>query len=58
MRDGVKLYTVVLVPRSATKAKPAPILLTRTPYSADELTTALTVHIWGQRSGAMTMPLK
>jgi putative CocE/NonD family hydrolase len=38
MRDGVKLYTVVLVPRSATKAKPAPILLTRTPYSADELT--------------------
>jgi uncharacterized protein len=39
MRDGVKLHTVVLVPRSATKAKPAPILLTRTPYSADELTT-------------------
>jgi putative CocE/NonD family hydrolase len=38
MRDGVKLYTVILVPRSATKAKPAPILLTRTPYSADELT--------------------
>ncbi|HMF90920.1 MAG TPA: CocE/NonD family hydrolase [Candidatus Angelobacter sp.] len=39
MRDGVKLHTVVLVPRSATKAKPAPILLTRTPYSADDLTT-------------------
>jgi len=38
MRDSVKLYTVVLVPRSATKAKTAPILLTRTPYSADELT--------------------
>ena len=38
MRDGVKLYTVILVPRSATKTKPAPILLTRTPYSADELT--------------------
>ncbi|HET9166410.1 MAG TPA: CocE/NonD family hydrolase [Candidatus Angelobacter sp.] len=38
MRDGVKLYTVILVPRSATKAKTAPILLTRTPYSADELT--------------------
>src|SRR5215467_2813265 len=34
MRDGVKLHTVVLVPRSATKANPAPILLTRTPYSA------------------------
>ncbi|HEY1527691.1 MAG TPA: CocE/NonD family hydrolase [Candidatus Angelobacter sp.] len=39
MRDGVKLHTVILVPRSATKTKPAPILLTRTPYSADELTT-------------------
>jgi putative CocE/NonD family hydrolase len=39
MRDGVKLHTVILVPRGATKAKPAPILLTRTPYSADELTT-------------------
>ncbi len=38
MRDGVKLFTVILVPRSATKTKPAPILLTRTPYSADELT--------------------
>jgi putative CocE/NonD family hydrolase len=39
MRDGVKLHTVILVPRSATKAKPAPILLTRTPYNADEFTT-------------------
>src|SRR5476649_1514533 len=38
MRDGVKLHTVILVPKSAAKAKPAPILLTRTPYSADELT--------------------
>src|SRR6476646_9555702 len=52
MRDGVKLHTVILVPRSATKAKPAPILLTRTPYSADELTThAQSAHLgpnlWG-----------
>ena len=39
MRDGVKLHTVILVPRSATKEEHAPILLTRTPYSADELTT-------------------
>ncbi len=39
MRDGVKLHTVILVPRSATKKKQAPILLTRTPYKADELTT-------------------
>jgi putative CocE/NonD family hydrolase len=36
MRDGVKLHTVVLVPKGA---KSAPILLTRTPYNADELTT-------------------
>ena len=36
MRDGVKLHTVILVPK-ATKA--APILLTRTPYNATELTT-------------------
>src|SRR5690349_24464374 len=40
MRDGVKLHTVILVPRSALapNAK-APILLTRTPYDADSLTT-------------------
>jgi putative CocE/NonD family hydrolase len=37
MRDGVKLHTVVLVPKGA---KSAPILLTRTPYNA----TALTSH--------------
>jgi uncharacterized protein len=36
MRDGVRLHTVILVPRGAVHA---PILLTRTPYSADELTT-------------------
>ena len=38
MRDGVRLRTIILVPKSATKAKPAPILLTRTPYNAEELT--------------------
>jgi uncharacterized protein len=52
MRDGVKLHTVILVPRSATRTNPAPILLTRTPYSADELTThAQSSHLgpalWG-----------
>jgi uncharacterized protein len=31
MRDGVKLYTVIVIPKSA---KAAPILLTRTPYDA------------------------
>ncbi|HMG84278.1 MAG TPA: CocE/NonD family hydrolase [Terracidiphilus sp.] len=36
MRDGVHLHTVILVPKGAGHA---PILLTRTPYSADELTT-------------------
>jgi putative CocE/NonD family hydrolase len=37
MRDGVKLHTVIVVPKGA---KGAPILLTRTPYDA----TALTSH--------------
>jgi putative CocE/NonD family hydrolase len=36
MRDGVKLHTVILVPKGAQHA---PILLTRTPYNATELTT-------------------
>ncbi len=35
MRDGVKLHTIVLVPKGASHA---PILLTRTPYNATELT--------------------
>jgi putative CocE/NonD family hydrolase len=37
MRDGVKLHTVIVLPKSA---KGAPILLTRTPYDA----TALSSH--------------
>ncbi len=36
MRDGVRLHTVILVPRGAQHA---PILLTRTPYNASELTS-------------------
>jgi predicted acyl esterase len=35
MRDGVKLHTVLLIPKGTTKS---PILLTRTPSSADKLT--------------------
>ena len=31
MRDGVKLYTVIVIPKGATHA---PIILTRTPYNA------------------------
>src|SRR5215472_6838076 len=49
MRDGVKLHAVILVPKGA---KNAPILLTRTPYSATELTShAASAHLgpilWG-----------
>jgi uncharacterized protein len=36
MRDGVKLHTVILVPKGARNA---PILLTRTPYDANNLTS-------------------
>ena len=36
MRDGVKLHTVILVPKGATHA---PILFTRTPYNATEMTS-------------------
>src|SRR4029077_11559609 len=36
MRDSVKLHTVILIPKGA---KNAPILLTRTPYDATDLTT-------------------
>ena len=35
MRDGVKLFTVILVPKGA---RSAPILLTRTPYEASKRT--------------------
>jgi uncharacterized protein len=46
MRDGVKLHTVILVPKGA---KGAPILLTRTPYSA----TGLTSHTHSAHLGPM-----
>ena len=36
MRDGVKLHTVILVPKGAAHA---PMLLTRTPYDASAMTT-------------------
>jgi putative CocE/NonD family hydrolase len=35
MRDGVKLHTVILIPKGA---RGAPILLTRTPYDAEDQT--------------------
>src|ERR1700720_1790676 len=43
MRDGVKMHTVILVPKGA---KGAPILLTRTPYDATKLTShAQSAHL-------------
>jgi uncharacterized protein len=43
MRDGVKLHTVILLPKGA---RAAPILLTRTPYNATELTShAQSAHL-------------
>ena len=43
MRDGVKLHTVILVPKGA---QGSPILLTRTPYDANALTThASSAHL-------------
>ena len=49
MRDGVKLHTVVLVPKGA---KGAPILLTRTPYNATDLTShAASAHLGPILSG-------
>lgn len=43
MRDGVRLHTVILVPRGAARA---PMLLTRTPYDASALTShAASAHL-------------
>jgi predicted acyl esterase len=55
MRDGVKLHTVILVPRGA---RSAPILLTRTPYNAKELTSHAESPHLGRFLKAMTMPSK
>lgn len=49
MRDGVKLNTIILVPKGA---KDAPILLTRTPYNANRLTShAESAHLGPILSG-------
>ncbi len=43
MRDGVKLHTVILVPKGT---KGAPMLMTRTPYNASGLTShAASAHL-------------
>src|SRR5262249_19334919 len=36
MRDGVRLHTVIMIPKGASNA---PILLTRTPYNASKRAT-------------------
>jgi uncharacterized protein len=48
MRDGVKLHTVILVPKSAAKGG-AGMLLTRTPYDAETLTS----HVSSEHLGPM-----
>jgi putative CocE/NonD family hydrolase len=44
MRDGVKLHTVILIPNGARNA---PMLLTRTPYDADGLTSHVNSSMLG-----------
>jgi putative CocE/NonD family hydrolase len=49
MRDGVRLHTIILVPRGATRA---PILLTRTPYDASKLTShVVSAHLGPNLAG-------
>ncbi|MFC5864149.1 CocE/NonD family hydrolase [Acidicapsa dinghuensis] len=57
MRDGVKLHTVILVPKGA---KHAGILLTRTPYDATALTSNtqsvhMGVRLWGYDNATETI---
>jgi uncharacterized protein len=49
MRDGVRLHTVILVPKGAHRA---PILMTRTPYDANATTTyAASAHLASNLAG-------
>ncbi|MHB1862241.1 MAG: CocE/NonD family hydrolase [Gemmatimonadaceae bacterium] len=49
MRDGVKLHTVILIPKGAHNA---PILLTRTPYNATATTSyAASAHLGPELNG-------
>src|SRR5918999_4622781 len=50
MRDGVRLHTVIIVPRRL--GGPAPIILTRTPYGADKAT-----HQGTSPRAAMALPI-
>ncbi len=55
MRDGVKLRTVILIPKGA---KHEGILLTRTPYDAHQLSTNLHSEHLGTRLWDTTTPRK
>jgi uncharacterized protein len=57
MRDGVKLHTVILIPKGAHRAG---IVLTRTPYKANELTQNtpsmhLGTALWGYDNATETI---
>ena len=52
MRDGVKLHTVILIPKGAHDA---PVLLTRTPYNASSMVTETE---YGALSGNMGTALE
>src|SRR5579872_2908673 len=54
MRDGVKLHTVVMLPKGASRA---PILLTRTPYDADKF-TANTDSVHMELASAIDVPVE
>src|SRR6202521_6037739 len=53
MRDGVKLHTVIVVPKGA---KNAPILLTRTPYNATAQTSSESSHMGPVLNGHDNFP--
>src|ERR1700743_2953158 len=61
MRDGVKLHTVILLPKGVPKgAKGAGILMTRTPYNASALTMNspsqhLGTALWGYDNAVETI---
>ena len=46
MRDGVKLHTVIVIPKGARNA---PIILTRTPYNASKRTETIRLMPSGMR---------
>lgn len=56
MRDGVKLFTAVYIPKDASATKPYPILFLRTPYAirpygADQYRETLGPSEWAQHKG-------